>query len=137
MNYRIANWLYRHHVKFLPDFITARTLRRYCCELSPYARISGGLFIPHTIGIVIGHSVVIGNKCEIFQHVTIGSNRKSKDGQCMPIIGDNVSIGTGATIVGPIRIGDNVTIGANAYIDKDIPDNTKVLPCHKQISISL
>lgn len=53
----------------------------------------------------------------------------------MPVIGDNVSIGTGTTIVGPIKIGDNVTIGVNAYIDKDIPANTKVLPYQKQKTI--
>lgn len=83
--------------------------------------------MPHTLGIVIGHQVIIGKKCEIFQHVTIGSNRKEKGGRSMPIIGDNVSIGTGAIVVGPINIGNNVVIGACSYVDKDIPDNAKVI----------
>lgn len=99
-------------------------MRRYGCEISPYAKIGGGLFLPHTLGIVIGHEVIIGNDCEIFQNVTIGSNRKEKNGRVMPIIGNNVSIGTGAIIVGSITIGDNVTIGANSYVDKDIPSNS-------------
>lgn len=126
-NYRIANWLYRHHIKLLPEMIKFRTMKRYSCEISPYANIGEGLFIPHTIGIIIGHEVIIGNNCEIFQNVTIGSNRKEKNGRFMPIIGDNVSIGTGAIIVGPITIGNNVIIGANSYVDKNIPSNSLVI----------
>jgi len=68
----------------------------------------------------------MGENCEVFQNVTIGSNRKEKDGRFMPIIGDNVSIGAGAVVVGAITIGNNVKIGANSYVDKDIPDNVVV-----------
>ena len=84
------------------------------------------MIIHHSVGIVIGHEVVIGSHCEIFQNVTIGSNRKEVKGRFMPIIGDNVSIGSGAVVVGAIRIGSNVVIGANSYVDKDIPDNMVV-----------
>lgn len=125
-NYRIANWLYKHHIKLMPEIIKFRTLRRFGCEISPYATIGGGLFLPHSLGIVIGHECIIGENCEIFQNVTIGSNRKFKDGRFMPIIGNNVSINTGAVIVGPITIGDNVIIGANSYVDKDIPSNVVI-----------
>lgn len=124
--YRIANWLYHHKVKAVPDMIMAHVRRHYACEISPYATIGAGLFIPHTIGIVIGHEVVIGEDCEIFQNVTIGSNRKERDGRYMPTIGNNVSIGSGAVVVGSITIGDNVVIGANSYVDKDIPNNSFV-----------
>lgn len=127
LNYRIANWLYRHHIKLLPEMIKFRTMRRYGCEIAPYAQIGGGFFIPHSVGIVIGHEVVIGENCEIFQNVTIGSNRKERNGRLMPIIGNNVSIGSGAIVVGAIHIGDNVTIGANSYVDKDVPNNTVVV----------
>lgn len=127
LNYRISNWLVRHHIKILPEIIAFRTLRRYGCEISPYSTIGAGLFIPHSIGIVIGHSVVIGKNCEIFQNVTIGSNRKTNNGRYMPIIGDNVSIYTGATLVGGINVGDNVVIGANSYVTKDIPSNVLAL----------
>ena len=70
--------------------------------------------------------MVMGENCEVFQNVTIGSNRKEKEGRFMPIIGDNVSIGAGAVVVGAITIGNNVKIGANSYVDKDIPDNVVV-----------
>lgn len=126
LNYRIANWLKNHHVKLIPEMIMFRTMRKYGCEIAPYATIGGGLFLPHSLGIVIGHGVIIGENCEIFQNVTIGSNRKSKGGQLMPIIGNNVSINTGAVVVGPINVGDNVIIGANSYVDKDIQSNVVI-----------
>lgn len=125
--YRRGNWCYRHGIKLIPELIKKKMLRKYSCELSPYATIGRGLRIHHSVGIVIGHEVVIGNNFEIFQNVTIGSNRKEKNGRYMPIIGDNVMIGSGAVVVGAITIGDNVRIGANAYVDKDVPDNALVI----------
>lgn len=125
-DYRMANWLYRHHVPVLPEIIMAHVRRHYACEISPYASIGGGFFIPHTVGIVIGHEVVIGENFEIFQNVTIGSNRKERGGRFMPVIGDNVSIGSGSVVVGAINIGDNVRIGSNSYVDKDVPSNSIV-----------
>lgn len=126
LNYRIANWLYRHHIKLLPEMIKFRTMKRYGCEIAPYATIGPGLFLPHSVGIVIGHEVIAGDNLEVFQNVTIGSNRKEKDGRFMPIIGNDVTIGSGAVVVGPITIGDNVIIGANSYVDKDVPSNVVV-----------
>lgn len=126
LHYRISNWLYRHHIKLLPEIITFRNIRRHGCEISPSAAIGGGILIHHTMGIVIGCFVQAGRNLEVFQNVTIGSNRKEKDGRVMPLIGDNVSIGSGAVVVGPIVIGNNVLIGANSYVDKDIPDNAVV-----------
>ena len=111
----------------------AHVRRHYACEISPYASIGSGFFIPHTVGIVIGHQVVIGENFEVFQNVTIGSNRKEKNGRFMPIIGDNVSIGSGAVVVGSIRIGDNAVIGANSYVDKDIPENSFAAGCPAKI----
>lgn len=132
-NYRLAHWLYRHHVKLLPEIIKFRIIRRYGCEISPYATIGSGFFLPHSIGIVIGHEVIIGENCEVFQNVTIGSNRKELNGRYMPVIGNNVSIGSGAVVVGPISIGDNVVIGANSYVDKSVPPNVVVAGCPARI----
>ncbi|OYP71458.1 hypothetical protein CIK92_08180 [Prevotella sp. P4-67] len=126
LHYRIASWLYKHHIKLLPDMVCYRNIRRHGCEISPTSSIDGGLMLHHTVGIVVGCFVKAGKNLEIFQNVTIGSNRKEVDGQIMPIIGDNVSIGSGAVVVGPIKIGNNVLIGANSYVDKDIPDNAVV-----------
>jgi serine O-acetyltransferase len=108
-------------------------LRNYSCEISPYAHIGKRLLIHHSTGIVVGHEVIIGDDCEIFQNVTIGSNRKEKNGRMMPTIGNHVSIGSGAVVVGAIRIGYHVTIGANTYVDKDIPDYATVIGASMRI----
>ena len=125
--YRMGHWLVDRRIKLLPDILKYCSLKKYGCEISPHAMIGEGFLIHHSIGIVIGHEVIIGRNCEIFQNVTIGSNRKEKNNRYMPIIGDNVSIGTGAVIVGSILIGDNVIIGANSYVDKDVPSNVVVV----------
>lgn len=79
----------------------------------------------HGLGCVFHQKVVIGRNCKIFQNVTIGARwPKSgmKDG--VPSIGDNVQIGAGAVILGPIRVGDNSCIGANAVVLSDVPENS-------------
>ena len=107
--------------------IAFRSMRRFGCEISPFCKLGEGLRIHHSQGITIGWQVEAGNNLELFQHVTIGSNRKERNGRTMPRIGNNVSIGNGAIVVGPISIGDNVIIGAQSYVDKDIPDNSFVI----------
>lgn len=124
LNYRVSSWLRRRRIGFFPEVIQYMNKRQHGCEISSSASISDGFLIHHSVGIVIGHAVIIGKNFECFQNVTIGSNRKEKNGQVMPVIGDNVSIGTGSVVVGPIKIGNNVVIGAGSYVDKDIPDNT-------------
>jgi serine O-acetyltransferase len=88
------------------------------CEIGP------GLKIHHFGGIVLHHTTKIGKNATLFHQVTIGL---AHDDQTQaPCIGDNVIIGAGAKILGPLRIGNNVTIGANAVVVKDIPDNCVV-----------
>lgn len=131
--YRIGNFMVRHKIKLLPDMVKYKMLRKFACEISPYAQIGEALILHHSAGIVIGHEVIIGSHCEIFQNVTIGSNRKKVGGRFMPTIGDNVSIGSGAVVVGAIHIGKNVIIGANSYVDKDVPDNVVIAGCPAKI----
>jgi serine acetyltransferase len=88
------------------------------CQIHYQAEIEGGVRIIHATGIVIGTGVKIGNGTNIFQHVTIGT--KKLGGEDKPIIGRNVTIYTGAVIVGNIKIGDGCIIGANKVITKDI-----------------
>ena len=83
------------------------------------AKIGGGLRIDHFGAIVISPGAVIGKHCTIRQGVTIG-NRKSLDD--IPVIGDNVSIGAGAKILGAIHVGNHARIGANAVVLSDVPD---------------
>ncbi len=124
MLYRQGNFLVRNRIKFLPDVLKYISLRAFACEISPYAQIGSEFKIYHSPGIVIGWNVKIGDRCTVFQNVTIGEIAgKTRDGQTMPVIGNNVTIYSGAVVAGPIRIGDNVVIGANSVVTKDIPSN--------------
>ena len=85
-------------------------------------RIGGGLLLLHPNGIVIHQDVVIGTNCTIFQQVTIGDARSSRQkGQPVPIIGNNVEIGAGAKVLKDIRVGDYAKIGANAVVLQNVP----------------
>ena len=78
------------------------------------------------MGIVIGETVTIGDNCTIYHGVTLGGTGKDKYKR-HPDLGNNVIVGCGAKILGPIKIGDNVKIGANAVVLKDVPSNTTVV----------
>ena len=81
---------------------------------------------PHGIyGIIISPDAIIGKRCQIYHHVTIGNDDRDKLN--VPIIGDNVTIYPGAKVLGKIRIGNNVKIGANAVVTEDVPDGAFVL----------
>jgi serine acetyltransferase len=85
--------------------------------------------LPHGLnGIIISHNAVIGENATIFHQVTIGEGRGGA-----PVIGKNVLIGTGAKVIGGIRIGDNVRIGAGCTVMQDIPDNTTVIPAEPKL----
>lgn len=102
-------------------------------DILPQARIGKGLKLPHPLGITIGGDAVIGRFALILSNVTIGARtgkvRVRPDGskQTMPQIGDFVSIGAGAVIVGPVTIGHHVQIGANAVVLSDVPDFATVV----------
>lgn len=90
--------------------------------------IGGGLVLVHGYNVVINRKATIGHNCTIFHNVTIGENRKG-----VPIIGNNVQIGCGAIIIGPVHIGNQVKIGAGALVIDDVPDNATVIGNKAQI----
>ena len=95
-------------------------------EIHPGAKIGKRLFIDHGMGIVIGETTTIGNNCTIYHGVTLGGTGKDKFKR-HPDVGNNVIIGCGAKVLGPIKIGNNVKIGANAVVLKSIQDNLTVV----------
>lgn len=95
------------------------------CDLY-YENIPKSTEFPHPIGICIGPRVTLGENCRIQQNVTIGTRWKFDGAEVQPRIGNNVFIGAGATVLGPITIGDNVVIGANTVVLTDVPDNCVV-----------
>ncbi|MBS5922265.1 MAG: serine acetyltransferase, partial [Clostridium perfringens] len=89
-------------------------------EIHPGAKIGKGLFIDHGMGVVIGETAEIGDNVTIYHGVTLGGTGKDK-GKRHPTVGNNVIIGCGAKILGPISIGDGAKIGANSVVLKDVP----------------
>ena len=120
IDYRIAHWLHRHGCRFLARAISQWSKMWTGIEIHPGAKIGRGLFIDHGTGVVIGETAEIGDNCTIYQGVTLGGTGKDK-GKRHPTLGNNVMVGAGAKVLGPIHIGDNVRIAAGAVVLHDIP----------------
>lgn len=126
--YRLGNWFHHNRMRMAAAFVE-RLMHHWChCWISTVVDIGPGFVVAHVCGIVIDGAVgPIGKNFTIRQNATIGGNYgKSKNGRVQPIIGDNVSVGPGACILGPITIGSNTIIGANAVVTTDIPKNSVV-----------
>ncbi len=126
VNYRFCHYLYTHKFYFLARLLSQLGRFFTGIEIHPGASIGKKLFIDHGIGIVIGETATIGDNCTIYHNVTLGGTGKNINKR-HPDIGDNVMIGAGSKILGPIKIGNNVKIGANATVVKDIPNNVTVI----------
>ena len=95
-------------------------------EIHPAVKIGKNLFIDHGMGIVIGETTIIGNNVSLYQGVTLGGLKNIKQKR-HPTLDDNVIVGAGAKVLGPIKIGKNSKIGANSVVTKNIPPNTTVV----------
>lgn len=96
-------------------------------EIHPAARIGKGFFLDHGAGVVIGETAMVGDYCVMFHNVTLGGTGKYQ-GQRHPIVGSHVFIGTGAVLLGPLRVGDHAKVGANAFvINRDVPPDSTVV----------
>ncbi|HLA48128.1 MAG TPA: serine O-acetyltransferase, partial [Nitrospinota bacterium] len=124
--YRISHWLWRNRLLFLGRFIS--NIGRFFTgiEIHPAAKIGGGFFIDHGMGVVIGETTEIGENCTIFQGVTLGGVSLDK-GKRHPTLKDNVIVGAGATILGPVTIGSNSRIGAGSVVVNEVPPDSTVL----------
>ncbi len=131
INYRIAHWLHMHKHYFLADWVSKHTRKKTGIEIHPAAQIGRGVFIDHGMGVVIGETAVVGDNCTIYQGVTLGGTGKDK-GKRHPTIGNNVTIGCGAKVLGPFSVGDNSKIAANAVVLNEIPPNSTCVgvPAH-------
>ena len=124
--YRVANFLWRNKIPFIPRLIS-QTARFFTgIEIHPGATIGRGLFIDHGMGVVIGETTIIGNNVTLFQGCTLGGTGK-ETGKRHPTLGDNVVVGTGAKVLGNIEIGSNSYVGANAVVIKTVPSNSTVV----------
>jgi serine O-acetyltransferase len=119
---RLAELFHDLHIIFLSKFFSILNVIVFGLEVSPKVKIGGGLFLPHTVGTVIGASC-IGDNCTIMQGVTLGTSEPDMGftASARPVIGNDVLIGSGAKVIGGITVGDHVQIGANAVVLRDVP----------------
>ncbi|MBO6281976.1 MAG: serine O-acetyltransferase [Alphaproteobacteria bacterium] len=130
--YRFNHCLWRH--KF---FLTARVLSQIArfltgIEIHPGAKIGTGFMIDHGMGVVIGETTEIGNNVTLYHDVTLGGRKLyDENGKKLekrhPTLKNNVVVGSGAQILGPITLGNNVKVGSNAIVIHNIPDNCTVV----------
>ena len=126
MFHRIAHFFYKRNLFFIARLISQIARHLTGIEIHPGAKIGKRLFIDHGMGIVIGETATIGDDCTIYHNSTLGGTGKDKNKR-HPDLGNNVMVGSGAKILGPIKIGNNVKIGANSVVLKNVPDNVTIV----------
>ena len=132
MLHRPAYWLYHHKHFFLARWISQYAKFRTGVEIHPGAKIGTGVFIDHGCGIVIGETAEVGDGCTLYQGVTLGGTGKDT-GKRHPTLGKNVTVGSGAKVLGPFTIGDNSKIAAGAVVLKEIPPNATAVGVPAQV----
>lgn len=124
--HRFAHFLYRRGLVLLPRLVSHLSRFLTGIEIHPGAKIGDSFFIDHGMGVVIGETTEIGSRVTLYQGVTLGGTGKEK-GKRHPTIGNNVVIGTGAKVLGPIEVGDNCRIGAGSVVLRSAPPNSTVV----------
>ncbi|APD48071.1 serine O-acetyltransferase [Synechococcus sp. CS-602] len=124
--HRFSHRLWRCQIPLLPRLLSQLARSLTGVEIHPGARIGSGVFIDHGMGVVIGETSEIGNRCLLYQGVTLGGTGKVH-GKRHPTLGENVVVGAGANVLGAISVGSNTRIGAGSVVLHDVqPDSTVV-----------
>jgi len=126
MFHRVSRWLWTANLKWLARVLS--TLARWLTgiEIHPGAAIGRRFFIDHGMGVVIGETAVVGDDCTLYHGVTLGGTTWQK-GKRHPTLANNVVIGAGAKILGPIEVGEGARIGSNSVVLKNVPANATVV----------
>jgi serine O-acetyltransferase len=124
--HRAAHALLEAGVPLLPRTIAYLTRSVTGIEIHPAARIGNEFFIDHGSGVVIGETAAIGNCVTLYQGVTLGGTGFQR-GKRHPTLGSNVTVGSGAKLLGPIAVGDGAKIGANTVVVEDVPPGATVV----------
>jgi serine O-acetyltransferase len=126
LTHRVAHALHEAEVPLLPRLLAHATRALTGVEIHPAAQIAEDLFIDHGSGVVIGETAEIGCCVTIYQGVTLGGTG-FQPGKRHPTVEDNVTIGSGAKLLGPVRVGHGAKIGANTVVIADVPPNATVV----------
>ena len=123
LSHRLAHNLHRNKHYFSARLVSQVSRHMTGIEIHPGATIGKGFFIDHGMGVVIGETTEIGDNCTLYQGVTLGGTGKDV-GKRHPTLGDNVMVGAGAKVLGPLVIGSNSKIAANAVVLHPVPENS-------------
>ena len=124
--HRLAHRLYTAGVPLAPRLVSQISRFLTGIEIHPGARIGRRFFIDHGAGVVIGETAEVGDDCLLYQGVTLGGTGNEK-GKRHPTLGDRVVVGTGAKVLGSIRVGNDVKIGAGSVVVHAVPDGSTVV----------
>jgi serine O-acetyltransferase len=130
--HRISHWLWQQDYRFLARACSALTRTLTGVDIHPAAVLGSGLFIDHATGVVIGETAEVGTDVTLYQGVTLGGTNLDR-GKRHPTVGNRVTIGAGAKILGAITIGDDSRIGANAVVVQLVPPNSVVVGVPGQV----
>jgi len=124
--HRVSHRLWRLRLPLLPRLLSQVSRVLTGIEIHPGAQVGAGVFIDHGMGVVIGETAVVGNRCLLYQGVTLGGTGK-QHGKRHPTLQENVVVGAGAKVLGAITVGANTRIGAGSVLLRDVaPDSTVV-----------
>jgi serine O-acetyltransferase len=126
LSHRISHALYESGVPLAPRLLANLTKVVTGVEIHPAAGIGRGLFVDHGSGVVIGETAEVGDDVTIYQGVTLGGTGFAR-GKRHPTVGDEVIIGAGSKLLGPIVVGEHAKIGANSVVIHDVPENSTVV----------
>jgi serine O-acetyltransferase len=124
--HRVAHALHDANIPIVPRAIAYFSRMATGVEIHPAANVGDGLFIDHGMGVVIGETADVGNDVTLYQGVTLGGTGFAT-GKRHPTVGDNVTVGSGAKLLGPIEIGHGAKVGANSVVITDVPPNSTVV----------
>src|SRR5215467_2543291 len=124
--HRLNHGLWNHGLRLAARWMSQFARWLTGIEIHPAAQIGRRLFIDHGMGVVIGETSIVGDDVTLYQGVTLGGTGKEK-GKRHPTIGNNVSIGSGAKILGNITIGDNCRVGAGSVVLRNVPENSTIV----------
>ena len=130
--HRASHWLWNRGLKLVARVLSTIVRAITAVDIHPAATIGAGLFIDHAMGVVIGETAVVGDDVTLYHGATLGGTKLNR-GKRHPTVGDRVTIGAGAKILGPVTIGHGSRVGANAVVVKSVPPNSVVVGVPGQV----
>lgn len=131
--HRVAHGLWKRDLRFLARFVSQFSRFATGIEIHPAVKIGKKFFIDHGMGVVIGETAEIGDNVTLYHDVTLGGvapsidSHQQRDVKRHPTLGDNVIVGSGAQVLGPITVNECARVGANSVVTKDVPQKTTVV----------